>query len=55
MLTAFDKFLVAALMAGAAWTRARYQLDLGVDEASATAIVGALAACLVWLVPNRGR
>ena len=53
MLTQFDKFLVAALMAAAAWARSKYQIDLGLDEATATVLAGAITACLVWLVPNR--
>jgi hypothetical protein len=52
-MTSMDKFLVASVMAGVAWARSAFQIDLGVDEPTAVAIVGAVTAGLVWLVPNK--
>lgn len=53
MLTKYDKFLVALIMALVAFVRSYSGIDLGVDDATATAIVGALGALLVWLIPNK--
>ncbi len=49
----YNKFWVCLLMAAVAWARARYNIDLGIDETSATALVGAVTAVLVYLVPNK--
>lgn len=51
---AYAKFWVALIMALLAFIRSYTGLDLGVDDATATAIVMAITAFLVWLVPNRG-
>ncbi|HEU4986852.1 MAG TPA: hypothetical protein VFT89_07285 [Rhizobiaceae bacterium] len=53
MLTSYDKFLVALIVAIVAFIRSYSGIDLGIDDATATAIVGAIGAFLVWLVPNR--
>ena len=37
----------------AAFVRAAFDIDMGVDEATATAIVAGLTAILVYLVPNK--
>lgn len=50
---AYAKFWVALIMALVAFVRSYTGFDLGVDDATATAIVGAITACLVWLVPNQ--
>ncbi|MCA0279067.1 MAG: hypothetical protein LCH86_23985 [Proteobacteria bacterium] len=47
------KFWVAVIMALVAFIRSYTGLDLGVDDVTANAIVGAVTALLVWLVPNR--
>lgn len=54
-MSAYAKFIVALIMAFAAWVRAAYDIDLGIDEATATALVGAVTAILVYLVPNKAR
>lgn len=46
------KFWVAAVMAVAEFVRIQYGLDLGLDEATVTAIMGGVTALLVWLIPN---
>lgn len=46
------KFWVAMAMAVVQFVQIRYGLDLGLDEATATAVFGGLGALLVWLVPN---
>ena len=46
------KFWVAAAMAVAEFIRIQYGYDLGLDEATVTAVMGGLTAFLVWLVPN---
>ena len=50
---AYNKLYVAAGMAVVAYLRTAYGLDLGLDEANTTALVGAVTAVLVWAVPNR--
>ncbi len=52
---AYNKFWVCLTLASVAWARARYNIDLGIDESSATALVGAVTAILVYAVPNRPR
>lgn len=49
----YAKFWVAAIMALVAFIRSYTGFDLGVDDVTANAIVGAVTAFLVWLVPNR--
>lgn len=49
----YAKFWVALVMALVAFIRSYTGLDLGVDDVTANAIVGAVTAFLVWLVPNR--
>lgn len=49
---AYAKFWVALIMAVVAYVRAAYDIDLGVDEATATAIVSGITAVLVYYVPN---
>lgn len=50
---AYAKFWVAAIMAIVAYLRSAYNVDIGVDEATATAIVSGVTALLVYLVPNK--
>lgn len=47
------KFWVAVMVALVAFIRSYTGIDLGVDDATATAIVGAIGAALVYLIPNR--
>ena len=54
-MSAYSKFIVAIIMAIVAWVRAAYDIDLGIDEATATALVGAVTAILVYVVPNKAR
>ena len=49
----YNKFWVALLMAFIAFLRAHYDIDLGLDEDSAAALVGAVTAVLIYLVPNK--
>ena len=46
------KFWVAVIMAGVQFCQIYFGIDLGLDEATATAIVGGIGALLIWLVPN---
>ena len=54
-MSAYSKFIVAVIMAFVAWLRAAYDIDLGIDEATATALVGAVTAILVYAVPNKAK
>lgn len=54
-MSAYSKFIVAVIMAFVAWVRAAYDIDLGIDEATATALVGAVTAILVYAVPNKAQ
>lgn len=49
------KFWVAIVMAIVQFVQIYFGLDLGLDQATATAIVGGVGALLVWLVPNKRR
>jgi len=49
----YNKFLAAAVMAVVAFIRSYFGIDLGVDDATANAIVAAFTALLVWLIPNK--
>ena len=51
-MSKYNKFWAAILMAAGNFVRSYYDIDLGVDEAMATAIVGGVARVLVWVVPN---
>ena len=46
------KFWVAAIMAIVQFVQIYFGIDLGLDQATATAIVGGIGAVLVWLIPN---
>ena len=52
-MTMYNKFWVAVVMALVAYIRARFNIDLGIDDATATGIVGAISAVLVYVVPNK--
>lgn len=52
---AYSKFVVAVIMAFVAWLRAAYDIDVGLDESTVTALVGAVTALLVYAVPNKAR
>lgn len=46
------KFWVAGVMAVVQFIQIYFGIDLGLDEATVTAVLGGLTALLVWLVPN---
>lgn len=46
------KFWVAAVMAAVQFFQIYSGVDIGLDEATVTAVLGGLGALLVWLVPN---
>lgn len=46
------KLWVAVAMAVVAFVRVYFGIDLGLDEETATAVIGGIGALLVWLVPN---
>lgn len=54
-MNAYSKFIVAVIMAIAAWVRAAYDIDLGLDESTVTALVGAITSILVFAIPNKSR
>lgn len=51
-IMAYNKFLVAALMAVVTFVQSYFEIDLGVDQVTASNLIAALAAILVWLIPN---
>lgn len=51
-MTKYNKFWVAAIMVAVEFARARYGVNIGLDQSTATAIVGAVTALLVYRVPN---
>lgn len=53
MLTKYDKFLVALVMAGVQFVRAHYGVDLGIGETEAATLVNLIAAALVYAIPNK--
>ena len=46
------KFWVAGVMAVIQFIQIYFGIDLGLDEATVTAVLGGITALLVWLVPN---
>lgn len=52
-MSAYNKFWVAILMVAANAVRARYDINLGLDEQMASDIVAGIGAALVWFVPNK--
>ena len=54
-MSAYNKFVVAVCMAVLEWIRVTYNIDLGLDESTVTAVVGAVTAILVYVVPNKAR
>lgn len=51
-MQAYNKFWVALVMAGVQFIRAKYGIDIGLDETTAATLVNLVAAALVWAVPN---
>lgn len=49
----YNKFWAALIMAVIAFLRSFTGIDLGVDDATANAIVGAVTAALVFFIPNK--
>jgi hypothetical protein len=54
-MTAYNKLWAALVMAVLDLLREHYNVDLGLDETSVTALVGLVTALLVWAIPNRSR
>jgi hypothetical protein len=52
-MSKYNKAIVAFLIAIVAFVRSFFGVDLGIDDATATAIVGAITTALVYWVPNR--
>lgn len=46
------KFWTAAVMALVQFIQIYSGVDLGLDQATATAIIGGIGAFLTWLIPN---
>lgn len=55
MLSQYDKFWVAVLILIANVLRSRYDLDFGMTDELATALVNGFGAFLVYLVPNKAK
>ena len=54
-MSAYNKFVVALSMAVLEWIRVTYNIDLGLDESTMTALVGAITSILVFAIPNKAR
>ncbi|PWL17036.1 hypothetical protein DKP76_13430 [Falsochrobactrum shanghaiense] len=52
-MTRLNKMWAALIVAVVAWVRSYFGIDLGIDDAVATAIVGGITTFLVWLIPNK--
>lgn len=48
----YSKFLVAAVMAALSFAKSYYGIDIGVDEITASNLIAALTAVLVYMIPN---
>ena len=53
MFTSLDKAIVALIMGALFIINTFTGLDIGLEESTVTAIIGALTPVLVWLVPNK--
>ena len=53
MITSFDKFLVALIMAVLYALKTWLGIDLGISEVAVGQIALAIAAVLVYIVPNK--
>jgi hypothetical protein len=53
MFTTFDKALVALVMALLSILNLSFGIDIGLDEATVSAIIAALTPLAVYLWPNR--
>jgi len=51
-MSKYNKFWIALLTVGANFVHQYWGIDLGIDQATATTLVGGAGAALVWLVPN---
>ncbi|GGB10270.1 hypothetical protein GCM10011491_42790 [Brucella endophytica] len=51
-IMAYNKFLVAALMAAVTFVQSYFEIDLGVDQVTASNLIAAIAAILVYFIPN---
>jgi hypothetical protein len=51
----YNKFIVTVCMAVLEWIRVTYNIDLGLDESTITALVGAITSILVFAIPNKIR
>ena len=51
----YNKFIVTVCMAVLECIRVTYNIDLGLDESTMTALVGAITSILVFAIPNKSR
>lgn len=52
-MTKYAKAIAAGIVGFAGYVRVAYGIDMGVDDATATAIVNAAITFIVWAVPNK--
>ena len=55
MITSYDKFLAALVIALVSFIRGYTGIDLGIDDATAHQITEVLMAAIIWLVPNKAK
>ncbi len=53
MITSIDKALVAVIMGLLSILNLKFGFNLGIDEATVSAIIAAVTPFLVWLTPNK--
>lgn len=49
----YAKFWIALIMAGVSFSKSYFEIDIGVDEITASNLIAALTAILVYFVPNK--
>ena len=52
-MSAYSKFIVAAVMAGVQFFQSYSGIDLGIDDATVSTVISAITAGMVYLVPNK--
>lgn len=53
MISSYDKAWVALIMAALSILNLKFGINLGLDEATVTAIIAVLTPFFVYLVPNK--